>query len=235
MIHERFKIRASAAGQIMTNGRAKGTMGKTAQTYCKNWLLEQPEFFDMRVNDFSSIQTSKGNAVEADALDLISREKYAGQFMVPNVTNFKNDYMTGTPDAIMEDHIFDIKSSWSVSTFPFFDVDLPTKDYFWQGQVYMHLTGKKRHIVYYALMDTPDELIEIAAIRRARSLGFSEPTDEIWHDTMERMKYSHIEPSKRIKSFEFDYDPEAIKQLEQRVEVCREYIKELCQTNLKES
>ena len=32
--------------------------------------------------------------------------------------------MTGTPDNIMSDHIFDNKASWSVKTFPFFDTEL---------------------------------------------------------------------------------------------------------------
>ena len=36
-----FKIRCSAIGQIMTDGRAKGTMGKTAESYLKLWVLEQ--------------------------------------------------------------------------------------------------------------------------------------------------------------------------------------------------
>lgn len=229
MIADRFKIRASAAGQLMTNGRAKGSMGETAKNYIKNWLLEQPEFFDMRVNEFSSIQIDKGNAVEADSLDFIGTQKYDGAFFVPNVKHFEDDFMTGTPDLIVQDHTADNKASWLARTFPFFDTELKNKDYFWQGQVYMHLTGSKRHVVYYTLMNTPLELIDRAAYRRAYDLGFPEPTVEIYKETESKMTYDHIEPSKRIKAFWFDYSEDAILDLISRVKVAREYINELCQ------
>jgi hypothetical protein len=233
-IAQRFKVRASSAGKLMTNSRSKSeVLSKTAKTYIKEWILEQPEFFDMKVSDVSSIQMSKGNAVEKDAIDLIMKYKYNDQFMVPNTTSFEGDYMKGTPDAIMKDHIFDCKSSWAARSFPFFEEELPTKDYYWQGQVYMHMTDKKKHIVYYVLMDTPDDLIESAAYKKARELGFKEPTMEIWEDCLQRMKVDHVIPEMRIKPFEFEYDEQAVQQLIERVEIAREYINELCQTVLK--
>ena len=46
----RFKIRASAIHQIMANGRGTDSMGETCMTYCKNWILEQPEFISGEYN-----------------------------------------------------------------------------------------------------------------------------------------------------------------------------------------
>lgn len=227
MIHERFKIRASAAGQLMTNSRDRKSMGETAKTYCKNWLLEQPEYFGIRLNEFSSIQTDKGNAVEADALDFISTQLYDGAFFAPNVEHFENDFMSGTPDNMQPDHTLDNKASWTARTFPFFDVELPTKDYWWQGQVYMHLTGRKKHIVYYVLMNTPDWLIDREVVNRSYKLGIQEPTAELYEQVVSEMTYDHIDPKLRIKAFEFDYDPQAITDLIARVCEARQYIKQI--------
>lgn len=224
-----FKIRASAAGLLMTNARSKSEiLSETAKSYIKGWVLEQ--LLDLPVNEFSSIYTNKGNAVEKDAIDFISTQKYFGQFMVPNVTRYEDEFMTGTPDAILEDHIFDCKASWNAKTFPFFDTELKEKNYFWQGQVYMHLTGKKKHVVYYTLMDTPEELIDSAAYKKARELGFGEPTEDVYHEVKDRMIFSHIDPELRIKAFEIDYSKECIIDLIERVKAARQYIEELCQT-----
>jgi len=118
-IADSFKIRASAAGQIMSNGRAKGSMGETCKTYLKNWILEQPEFMGVRVNQFSNKYTEKGNVVEADALEYLSEHVYSDAFLVPNIRHFEKEFMTGTSDIIQPDHIADNKASWTARTFPF--------------------------------------------------------------------------------------------------------------------
>jgi len=226
-IANRFKIRASAAGQLMTNGRASGSMGETCKTYLKNWILEQPELLGVRVNDFSNKYTEKGNFVEADALNYLSEHVYSDAFLVPNTRNFSDDFMTGTPDIIQPDHIADNKASWSASTFPFFGGKLKTKDYFWQGQVYMNLVGREKHIVYYVLMSTPDHLIEREAQNRARKLGFPDVTDELWNDTRKQLTFEHLGPEMRIKPFEFEFDAEKIEELNERVIASRGFIYEI--------
>ena len=94
----------------------------------------------------------------------------------------------------------------------------------------MHLTGKKRHIVYYCLMNTPDWLIDRAVQRAAWDLGYEEPTEKLYNEIKASMTYDHVDPKLRIKSFEFDYDENAILGLINRVKECREYIQELCQS-----
>ena len=36
-----FKIRCSAIGQIMTNGRSGDGLSQTAKSYCENWVKEK--------------------------------------------------------------------------------------------------------------------------------------------------------------------------------------------------
>lgn len=219
----RFKIRGSMASKIMTNGRGTDTLGETCKTYLDNWILEQPEFFGRPINEFSSKHTRKGNAVEKQALDFIGQQLYDGAFLTPNTNSFSNNYMTGTPDVILEDHTIDNKSSWTVASFPIFET-APKTDYWWQGQVYMHLTGMKQHKVIHTLMNTPDELINAEAYRLARELGFSEPSEELMQTTIRRLTFDDIPPERKIKVFEFQYDGGSIEKLEKRVEDCRNYI-----------
>lgn len=222
----RFKIRASACHQIMTNGRSKDSLGQTCIAYLENWILEQPEFLNRRINEFSSRHTKKGNAVERDSLDFIGMMLYDGAFFEPNTERFSNNYITGTPDQVLTDHTFDNKSTWSAGSFPFFDSE-PAPAYYWQGQCYMILTGRPRHVVIHTLMDTPPDLIKSEAFRLAKELGFSEPTDELYEETRQRLTFSDLPDKRRIKSFEFPFDPEAEKSIQKRVEECREYIYQL--------
>ena len=64
-----FKIRCSAIGQIMTDGKAKGTMGKTAESYLKQWAIEQ--IFNRR-KEISSKYMDKGVIMEDESIDFIA-------------------------------------------------------------------------------------------------------------------------------------------------------------------
>lgn len=197
-----FRIRASAAGKLMTKPRSKSeVLSKTTKDYLQQWTKEQ--IYGVR-KSIKSKYLDKGNAVEEDAI------KYAAQelgwlFAEKNEELFKDDYFVGTPDVILEDRIIDIKSSWDCFTFPLYYNGIPNKDYYYQLQVYMYLTGKRKAQLVYVLMNTPEEL-----------------TFEFSHD------YSEISSDYRIKIFDVDYDENAIHQLTEQVKESRQYIKQLC-------
>jgi len=44
------------------------------------------------------------------------------------------------------------------------------------------------------------------------------------------MTYTNIPDNLRVKLFEFAYDPEAVKRIEERVKLCRIYIESLLKT-----
>jgi len=209
--------------KIMTNDRSGKKMGDTCLTYCTNWILSQPEFLNRDISSFYSDTTSKGSAVERDSLDFIGRMLYDGAFFEPNTDFFSDNFKTGTPDIIHDTHLDDNKSNWSAKSFPFFDTE-PAKSYWWQGQVYMNLTGRKKYNVIHTLMNTPEPLIKSEAYRVARELGYSEPTDEIYEACVSRLTFDDLPDNRRIKVFSFDYDPTAIADLEKRVEECRTFI-----------
>ena len=221
-IANRFKIRCSAIGKIMTNGRAKDSMGKTAESYCLDWIREQPEFYGRR-KEFSNKYTEKGNLVENDSIDFVSTSLYDGMMLIKNEEHFENEFITGTPDVILPDAIIDVKNSFDPFTFPLFESGLPSTDYWWQGQGYMKLVGRESYRVIYTLMDTPLNIIEREAYYHCKNNEI-EFDEDIMNEFVLKMTYPDVDPSKRIKAFDFEFESGAIDQIEARVLACREFI-----------
>lgn len=198
---ENFKIRASAGGQIMTNPRSKtDLLSQTTITYVQNWIKESIYGVRKQINNK---YLSKGITLEDEAIDT-AIEWLNLPFILKNEKYFEDDFFCGTPDLITDDEVLDIKNSWDCFTFPLFENEIPTKDYFYQLQIYMHLTGKKKARLVYVLLNTPEILTY-------------EPQND----------YSNIDKKYRIKTFSIDYDEKVIDDLKQRVLNIREYIKTL--------
>lgn len=216
-----FKIRCSAIGEIMTNGRGKGEMGKTALTYCETWVKEQ---LYGRRKEFSNKYTDKGQIVEDNALELIG-QAVGLPFLIKNERYIENDIITGTPDVILGDCIVDVKSSWDCFTFPLFSTDIPNSDYEWQLQGYMILADKPAAKLIYALMDTPLNIVEREAKWKAIDNGTN--YDDELKEAMLRHSYSDIPDRYKIKVFDIQRRPEAEAQIRERVVQCQQFIDSL--------
>ena len=120
---------------------------------------------------------------------------------VKNEEMFGNDMITGTPD-INDEKLIDIKSSWDFSTFPMHSNDITSKDYYWQMQGYMELTGHKESTLAYCLVDTPQNLIEDEVRRVKWQLGFIDDLDpELEAEIYNRHQYNDLPEELRIKTF----------------------------------
>jgi hypothetical protein len=195
-----FKIRASAAGKLMTKARKKDeVLSQTTKTYLDEYM--KSELYGVQ-KQIKSKYLDKGNKNEDEAIDyLISNLDVP--FAIKNEETFEDEYFKGTPDIIIDEVVYDTKCSWDCFSFPLFDTEITNKDYFAQLQVYMHLTVCKKAVLAYVLTNTPEEL-----------------TWEEKHD------YSNLDSKLRIKTFEIDYDEEFIKNLQQKVVDSRDYINE---------
>ena len=219
-----FKIRCSAIGQIMTNGRSKTEiLSKTTQSYLQTWFKEQ---LYNRHKQFSSKYTDKGNIMEDNSLDFIAEQLGYGM-LLKNEDYFSNDFMTGTPDVILKDHIIDVKNSWDNFTFPLFETEVPNKDYFYQAQGYMALTDLDSFKLIYVLSDTPINLIEAEARKYCYANGYEPNDEDVLNEFIERMTYKDIDAKYKIKVFEIKRCDETIKAIEERVIECRNYINQL--------
>lgn len=196
---EEFKIRASCAGQLMTKARSKkAKFSKTTQSYINDWYKEQ--VYGIKKN-FSSKYTEKGIIMEDIAIDT-AIDWLDLPFVLKNEDSFEDEYFTGTPDLILDDEVLDIKCSWDAFTFPLLENDLPNKNYYYQMQVYMHLTKKKKAKVIYLLLNTPEEISKYE----------------------NHYNYDDVPQDKKIKAFDVEYNPEVIEQLQQTVENIREHL-----------
>lgn len=223
---KQFKIRASQVGQIMTMPRLKkdielGKLSKTAETYCKNWLKEQ---FYNRKAEFSSKYTEKGLIMEDESIDFLADFLNLG-LLIKNDQFFENDFITGTPDIILNDVVIDVKNSWSWETFPLFETNIPNKDYYYQLQAYMILTGKEKAQLIYTLTNTPLHLIEKDAYYYAKNNGHE--YDDIIDEHIKKMTYSDVDDNLKIKIFDIEKDDQFEDKLISQVEKCRKYITKL--------
>jgi hypothetical protein len=220
---KQFKVRCSSLGKIFTNPRSKAeSISETTKTYLEEWMVEQK--FGIR-KDIASRYLEKGLQMEDTAI-----QEYANLFKVDAVKNdewFENDYITGTPDIILDNKIVDIKCSFSAFTFPMFDTELKNKAYEYQLQGYMYLTGKTEAEIAYFLLNSPESVIlgEAKKILYTEALG-QEWLDIIVEEVREAHSYDDIDIKDRCKIFKVERDDTIISEIKNRVENCRDYVKQ---------
>jgi hypothetical protein len=208
-----FRCRCSALGQLMTPAKAKGGgLSETAKSMLVTWYKEK---LYGRKKEIQSKYMTKGNTCEDAAIEYIN--KLYGTDHKKNEDHFEDTYLHGTPDIIGEDVILDIKNSWDFTTFPLFSSYLPNRDYMYQLQGYMMLTGKRKGAIVYTLMDLPDDQIELE-YRRSGGTGLVTP------EFKANYKYADIADKLRVKRFDIDYDEELATAVLDKVEEARKFI-----------
>jgi hypothetical protein len=141
-----FKIRASSLGLIMTQPKSKTEiLSEGAKTFLKKQAKESLFGF-YEVIDGKYLE--KGRIVEDDSIALFNTERK------------ENAWITGECDIFTGKKIYDIKSSWNLSTFPATADDGQDKKYEWQLRAYMMLWNVDEAAIVYCMVNTPDELIK---------------------------------------------------------------------------
>lgn len=157
-------IRCSSIGKLMTEPKAKaeGPLSVGAKTYIRE--LAAQEIFGVEF-EVSSKEMEKGIAVEGDSIALLNRVR--GLNLVKNAERRSDGYLTGECDLfdVSRRRGHDLKSSWSVATFPIAVVDCENKLYEWQMRGYMRLWDADEWEVNYALVDTPEALIRFEPLQ----------------------------------------------------------------------
>jgi hypothetical protein len=219
---QKFKIRCSAIGKIMTDPRSKSEpLSETTKTYCRTWLTEK--VYDRRI-DVTSKQMDKGNTMEGVAIDFAANIVEPGALWFKNEEKYEDGYMKGTPDLLTDTHVFDIKCPWSFATFPMFETELPNKEYYWQLQGYMALTGRQSAAILYVLTDAPEHILLDEARKLSYQRGLGGNTDETIEEVRHLLTYPDVADHLKFKRFDVARDDAAIEKIRERVTLCREYI-----------
>lgn len=150
-------FRCSSIGKIMTDPKSKsdGPLSQGAKTYIRELVAQDIFGVDF---EFSSKYTEKGNLVEPDSIDLLNSVR--GLNLQKNSERRKNAYIMGECDLFDQDRKrgHDVKSSWSIQTFPILPEACEDKLYEWQMRGYMALWDADEWEVNYCLVDTPEHL-----------------------------------------------------------------------------
>lgn len=153
-----MKFRCSSIGKLMTEPKSKseGPLSVGAKTYIRELAAQEIFGVDFVV---SSKAMEKGIECESDSILLLNSVRKLS--LRKNTERRSNDFITGECDlfdsVLKRGH--DIKTSWSIATFPITSKDCEDKLYEWQMHGYMALWNADEWEVNYCLVDTPDRLI----------------------------------------------------------------------------
>lgn len=200
-----MKFRASQLGKLMTSSRSKGeVLSQTAKSYVIQKAKE--DFFEYRT-ELTNKYLMKGIHQEQDSIDLLNAVRFENYKKYEH--RAENEWLTGSCDIITEDLIIDIKSSWSLETFPATSYELKDlSEYEWQGRAYMWLYDRPRFELCYVMVSTADDLLSD-------------------YDSYAIHKVDHIDPAKRITSITFERDKELEIQMAERLIEATKFYKEV--------
>ena len=195
-------IRASALGSIMTDGKGKDELSVGAKSYVGKLAKEFIYGYDERI---SNKYMDKGIRCEDDSINLYNAVKLSSY--IKNTKRRVNDWITGEADIVATHKIIDIKTSWSLATFPALAEQGEDKGYEWQLRAYMMLWDKPYAEIAYCLISTPEDLI-----------GWDAP---LLHQV------DHIERELRLTVVPYERDLVLEEKIKTKVEAARVYFEQV--------
>jgi len=205
-----LKFRASSLSQIMTDPKGKGeVLSVGAKTFIAKQAKEFVYGFDEKI---SSKYMDKGIQVEDQSIELLNSVLFTTY--QKNTERKDNDWITGECDIFTGDSIIDIKSSWSLTTFPALAEQGEDKDYEWQLRAYMWLWNVDKASIAYCLVSTPEDLIKYE--------------DQSLHQV------DHIAPELRVTRVFYERDKTLEDKIKVKVEAAREYYQQIINQIAKE-
>lgn len=169
-----------------------------AKTFIQDSAKELIYGYEKKV---SSKYLDKGLLVESASIELYNSVHFTE--LTKNTERRENEWISGECDIATPRKIIDIKSSWSLDTFPVLSDSGRDSDYEWQGRAYMMLWDVPEFEIAYCLVNTPDELI-----------GFEDPD----------LHYvEHINPALRVTTVQYRRDLALEELIKIKVEAARAY------------
>lgn len=193
-----LKVRASSLSELMTDPKGKD---ETLSVGAKTAIAKQAKQFVYGYDEqLSSKYTEKGILVEDRSIELLNSVTFSSH--KKNTERKTNEWLTGEAD-IVADKIIDIKSSWSLATFPAIAADGENKAYEWQLRAYMMLWDLDQAEIAYCLVSTPDHLV-----------GFE---DKALHYV------DHIAPELRVTLIKYQRDKALEDKIKFKIDEARKY------------
>lgn len=168
---------------------------QTCKTYLQEWYANDEDIIRSKYTD-------KGEYVEDDLIDF-AVEKLGFGIGEKNRTRISDEYFTGECDVDLPECVIDVKASWNRKTLQ--EQAIKKIDYYYKIQliVYCHLYRKPKGILFYGLMDTPEDV----------NYG-------------NEILYNNMPDNERWVAYEVLANPELIEFIKLRVIECRKYLVE---------
>lgn len=151
---------------------------------------------------FTNKYIQKGLSQEEESFttyqNWLEQEKSIKTFLKNNKNRLNDAFFTGETD--VNDHFynkygfgFDIKTSWSLETFPFEDDDLDSR-YEWQNLVYMHLTGINEWKTVHVLVNSTESTLHGEKMKHfyANDMHLSDRNEEKYIEICANLEKMHI-------------------------------------------
>jgi len=206
-----MKWHPSSLGKLMIESRTKSeVLSETTKTYIR--AVAKQDFYGYNV-DLNNKYINKGNLQENDSIALFNSVMFSNYSK--NTERLSNEWLTGEADIVADDQIIDIKTSWSLETFPATSEEGINKLYEWQLRAYMMLYDKNYASLVYCMVSTHPSLLNE------------------W-ENLSLHQVDHIAPEKRITTLSFERDLELEEEIKVRLHHCTEYyVKYINQLNNK--
>ena len=198
-----MKWHPSSLGKLMTASRTKSeVLSETTKTYIRG--VAKQDFYGYNV-ELNNKYINKGKMQENDSIALLNTVNFTS--MVKNTERLNNEWLTGEADIVLDDQIIDIKTSWSLETFPATSEEGINKDYEWQLRAYMALYDKSKAELIYCMVTTSNELLNE------------------W-ENLDIHRVDHIAPEKRITVLSFERNEDKEIEMLDRLKWASEYYDE---------
>jgi hypothetical protein len=184
-----MKWHPSSIGKIMTNARSKSeVLSETAKSYIKS--IAKQDFYGYNI-ELNNKYIIKGIEQEQDSIDLVNAVRFTDY--KKNKVRLETELMTGECDILLDEAIIDIKTSWSLETWPATAEDGDESLYEWQGRAYMYLYDRPSFELIYCMVST-DPNNDFGLLNQ-------------W-DNMSLHRVDHIDAAKRITVIRYERDIE---------------------------
>jgi hypothetical protein len=180
-----MKWHPSSIGNLMASPRNKTeALSEGAKTYIRE--IAKQNFYEYK-SEIRTKPVMKGIDQELESIALLNAVRFTDY--KKNNIRVETEYLSGECDIITEDSIIDVKTSWSLETFPAFGSEAHNSKYEWQGVAYMLLYDKPLFELVYCMISTDKDLLSD------------------W-DNKSIHQVDHIEPAKRITVLKYERNVE---------------------------
>jgi hypothetical protein len=185
-------------------------LSETTKSYIR--AVAKQDFYGYNV-ELNNKYINKGIMQENDSIALFNTVHFTNYSK--NTERLNNEWLTGEADIVLDDQIVDIKTSWSLETFPATSEEGVNKDYEWQLRAYMMLYNKNYASLVYCMVSTHPSLLNE------------------W-ENLSLHQVDHIAPEKRITTLLFTRDLDLEVLIKIQLHHCTEYyVKYINQLNNK--